>query len=133
MPVSLKSVSTGAKVSERPVISPIRRGLSAYALKGESITKKMIMEFAKKNDVQFVNMQFTDMLGVVKNVTIPIHKLESAIDKNVWFDGSSVEGFARICESDMFLKPDLLTFAVLPWTLGTSTVTARMICDVYMH
>lgn len=131
MPVSLKAVSAVAKIPDRPVISPIRRGLSTYALKGESITKKMIMEFARKNDVQFVSMQFTDMLGVVKNVTIPVHKLENAIDKNVWFDGSSVEGFARICESDMFLKPDLFTFAVLPWTLGTDTVTARMICDVY--
>jgi glutamine synthetase len=109
----------------------LKRGLSVYALTGAGVTKKKIMDFAKEHDVQFVNMQFTDMIGVVKTVTIPIHKLEDAIDSNVWFDGSSVEGFARICESDMYLKPDLSTFAILPWTFDTGTVIARMICDVY--
>lgn len=132
MPVMSKCVvKSTSSAYERPILSTVRRGLAAYALTGDVITKKMILEYAKENCVQFVNMQFTDMLGIVKNVTIPVHKLESAIDKNVWFDGSSVEGFARICESDMFLKPDLSTFAILPWTLGTGNVTARLICDVY--
>lgn len=89
---------------------------------------EMVQEFA----VQFVDMQFTDIFGVLKAVTIPVHKLEDAMDHNVWFDGSSIDGFTRITESDMYLKPDLNTFAVLPWTLDGEDVTARLICDVYM-
>ena len=65
-------------------------------------------------------------------MTIPVHKLEDVIDRNMWFDGSSVEGFTRIFESDMYLKPDLATFSVLPWTRGRGDSTARLICDVYM-
>lgn len=94
--------------------------------------KGRVLSKAKEYDVQFVDMQFSDMNGVLKALTIPVSKLEDALDHNVWFDGSSVEGFTRIFESDMYLKPDLDTFAVLPWTKGTAHVTARIICDVYM-
>ncbi|MDD4352362.1 MAG: glutamine synthetase beta-grasp domain-containing protein, partial [Candidatus Gracilibacteria bacterium] len=95
------------------------------------MTKKQILELAERERVQFVNMQFTDINGIIKAVTIPVSKLSDAIDSNVWFDGSSVEGFARIFESDMYLKPDLATFAVIPWSRRSGVVTARMICDVY--
>ena len=86
------------------------------------------MEQVKKEGIDFINLQFTDILGVVKAVTIPSTKLEEAIDSNVWFDGSSIQGFTRIFESDMFLKLDLATFAILPWQKNT----ARIICDVYL-
>src|SRR5579871_4300183 len=88
------------------------------------------LELAEQQHVQFVDLQFTDMVGAVKNVTVPISELKAALDHGVWFDGSSVEGFARIAESDMFLKPDPATFAVLPWSVGKQPM-ARMICDVY--
>ncbi len=93
--------------------------------------KKMILELAEKEKVEFINIQFTDLYGVVKAITVPVDKLEGIIDGNVWFDGSSIQGFTRICESDMFLKPDLSTFAVLPWTRNGGS-TARIIGDVYM-
>jgi glutamine synthetase len=97
------------------------------------MTKKDVLKLAQEQNVQFVNLQFTDIIGTLKAVTIPVWKLEDAIDHNVWFDGSSIEGFTRIHESDMFLKPDLDTFAVIPWTVGsTSGTRARIICDVFM-
>jgi len=96
------------------------------------MTKESILEITKKEDVQFLDMQFTDVLGIVKAVTIPAGKLEEVLDHNIWFDGSSIEGFTRIFESDMYLKPDLNTFAIIPWTKGTGRVTARIICDVFM-
>jgi glutamine synthetase len=95
-------------------------------------TKEEILEFAKQEKVEFVNIQFTDLFGAIKAITVPIDKLESVIDNNVWFDGSSILGFTRIFESDMFLKPDLKTFAVLPWTRERKSVVARIIGDVYM-
>ena len=77
--------------------------------------KAKVLEEAKKKNVKFVEIQFTDMLGVIKSVTIPVEMLEESLERGTWFDGSSIEGFARICESDMFLKPDPSTFAILPW------------------
>ena len=65
--------------------------------------------------MRFVSLQFTDIMGIVKNVHIPFHKFEDAVDHGLWFDGSSIEGFARIHESDMFLDPDLETFGIIPW------------------
>ncbi|MEO5928857.1 MAG: type I glutamate--ammonia ligase [Candidatus Kapaibacterium sp.] len=98
-----------------------------------AITKDDILRMTQEQNVQFVNLQFTDIVGTLKAVTIPVWKLEDAIEQNVWFDGSSIEGFTRIHESDMFLKLDLDTFAVIPWTKGsTSGTRARIICDVYM-
>jgi glutamine synthetase len=98
-----------------------------------AMTKQDVLKLAEEQNVQFVNCQFTDIIGTLKAVTIPVWKLEDAIDQNVWFDGSSIEGFTRIHESDMFLKLDLDTFAVIPWTKGaTSGTRARIICDVYM-
>lgn len=97
------------------------------------MSKKKVLALAEEANVQFVNLQFTDIVGTLKAVTIPVWKLEDAIENNVWFDGSSIEGFTRIHESDMFLKPDLDTFAVIPWTRDSASGTrARIICDVFM-
>lgn len=97
----------------------------------QSLTKEEILARCETEKIKFVDLQFTDLLGILKAVTIPISQLSDAIDSNVWFDGSSIEGFARIFESDMYLKLDLATFAVLPWSKETGYVTARFFCDVY--
>jgi len=91
---------------------------------------KKILEQVGKNNIEFITLQFTDLLGVPKEVIIPSEDLEGAIRDGVWFDGSSIEGFARIQESDMFLKPDLSTYAPVPW-LTEDGKTARLICDIY--
>ena len=83
-----------------------------------------------EDGVKFVCFQFTDVVGAVKSVDIPISRLESVLADGIWFDGSSVEGFARIQESDMRLVPDISTYAVLPWS-SEETRRARIICDVY--
>lgn len=94
-------------------------------------TKEQILDLVKEQQVEFLNLQFTDIVGVIKNVTIPVDQLKDALDHGVWFDGSSIEGFARIAESDMYLQLDLDTYAVIPWESELDMVTARFICDVY--
>ncbi|MHC4571577.1 MAG: type I glutamate--ammonia ligase [Planctomycetota bacterium] len=89
-----------------------------------------VLEQVKKDDIKFITLQFTDLLGVIKEVIIPVEELEDALTDGVWFDGSSIEGFARIQESDLFLKPDAGTYAVVPW-LTEDGKTARLICDSY--
>lgn len=91
---------------------------------------QQVLEKAAREQVKFVNLQFTDVVGIVKSVTIPIDQLEDTLQNGKWFDGSSIEGFARIAESDMYLMPDLTTFAVIPWERGENT-TARVICWVF--
>ncbi len=91
---------------------------------------KKVLERAERDDIKFVTLQFTDLLGVTKEVVIPVEGLEGASRNGVWFDGSSVEGFARIQESDLFLKPDMDTYAVVPWRTEDGK-TARLICDIY--
>jgi len=91
---------------------------------------KKVLEQVKKDDIKFITLQFTDLLGVIKELIIPVEQLEAASRNGVWFDGSSVEGFARIQESDLFLKPDMATYAVVPW-LTENGKTARLICDIY--
>lgn len=85
---------------------------------------------AREDGVKFISLQFTDILGTIKSVTIPLGQLESALDNGVWFDGSSIEGFARIYESDMVLIPDPATYRILPWSTAERR-RARLICDVY--
>jgi glutamine synthetase len=80
--------------------------------------------------VEYINLQFSDIVGSVKQVSIPVAQWPHAVQRGVWFDGSSIEGFARIAESDMYLVPDLETFAVIPWEQD-GLITARVICDVY--
>ncbi|MDO8671423.1 MAG: type I glutamate--ammonia ligase [Dehalococcoidia bacterium] len=98
--------------------------------KPAEVKPKEILKKAEADGVRFVNLQFTDVVGVVKSVTIPIEQLPDAIDHGKWFDGSSIEGFARIAESDMYLVPDLATYRVIPWERGENT-TARVICWVH--
>lgn len=90
-----------------------------------------VRDLIAKENVKFIDLQFIDILGIVKSVTIPTSQWEDTLEHGKWFDGSSVEGFVRIAESDMFLKPDLKTFRIIPWTRGTNT-TARVICWVHM-
>lgn len=93
-------------------------------------TKEDILRMVDEEDVEFIRLQFTDMFGCLKNVAITVSQLEKALDNQCMFDGSSIEGFARIEESDMYLYPDLNTFTILPWRPQPGRV-ARMICDVY--
>ena len=93
--------------------------------------KQRVFEQAEAAHVRFVSLQFTDIMGVVKNVHIPFHKFGDAVEHGLWFDGSSIEGFARIHESDMFLDPDLDTFGIIPWERSATAATAKVICDVY--
>jgi glutamine synthetase len=92
---------------------------------------------AQERGIRFVQLQFTDIIGAVKSVTIPLHQLAESLEHGTWFDGSSIEGFTRIAESDQYLKPDLSTFAEIPWQPGHADGplggrgTARVICDVY--
>lgn len=92
-----------------------------------SYTKEDILRIAKENDVKFIRLQFTDIFGQMKNVAITDKQLAKVLDEGAMFDGSSIEGFVRINESDMYLKPDYDTFTLLPWKDGV----ARLICDVY--
>ncbi|MFH1306423.1 MAG: type I glutamate--ammonia ligase [Candidatus Micrarchaeota archaeon] len=85
----------------------------------------------KIDKVEFVNLQFSDMMGMAKSVTIPISKFKYALE-GLWFDGSSIEGFARIFESDMMLRPDTSTYCIIPWFASNGSNVARIICDVYM-
>ncbi|SHF53646.1 type I glutamate--ammonia ligase [Ornithinibacillus halophilus] len=93
-------------------------------------TKEEVFKKIKEENVRFIRLQFTDMLGTIKNVEIPLSQLDKALDNKMMFDGSSIEGFVRIEESDMYLYPDLDTFVVFPWTSEKGKV-ARFICDIY--
>ena len=89
-----------------------------------------IMDRINAEGVRYIDLQFVDILGAIKSVTIPAHRLQRVKEHREWFDGSSVEGFARISESDLYLRPDLTTFAVLP-DPDESQRTARVVCDAY--
>lgn len=93
-------------------------------------TKDDILRIVREQDVKFIRLQFTDILGTLKNVAITVDQLEKALDNKCMFDGSSIEGFVRIEESDMYLRPDINTFVIFPWRPQTGKV-ARLICDVY--
>ena len=90
-----------------------------------------IIKRAQEDEVKFICLQFTDVTGVVKSLDIPVNRLEVAIEEGIWFDGSSVEGFARIQESDMRLMPDVSTYCILPWS-QPERKRARIFCDIYL-
>ncbi|MDS0476604.1 type I glutamate--ammonia ligase [Natrinema sp. 1APR25-10V2] len=96
-----------------------------------SETEQAVLDEIEEQDVDFLRLQFTDILGTVKNVSVPARQAEKAFTEGIYFDGSSIEGFVRIQESDMRLKPDPETFAILPWRQKEESAAARMICDVY--
>ncbi len=89
-----------------------------------------VLDSIEKNQVRFLRLQFVDIGGMVKNVGIPVSQAEKALKSGIAFDGSSIEGFVRIEESDMILKPDINTYRILPWNVSGGKV-ARIICDVY--
>src|SRR5260370_2938611 len=94
--------------------------------------REEILKTADGEAVRFMRIQFTDILGIIKNVEITRSQFEKALDGQILFDGSSIEGFTRIEESDMLLVPDLSTFRVNPWSNPDGSKVARMICDIYM-
>ena len=93
-------------------------------------TREEIFELVREQNVKFIRLQFTDIFGVLKNVAITVDQLAKAMNNECMFDGSSIEGFARIEESDMYLRPDPDTFVIFPWRPQVGKV-ARLICDVY--
>jgi glutamine synthetase len=95
------------------------------------VTASDILELAEAQQVRFLRLQFTDILGVIKNVEIPSSQFRKALHGDIMFDGSSIEGFVRIEESDMLLAPDLSTFRIFPWGDPDSRV-GRLICDINM-
>ncbi len=96
------------------------------------MNREDIIRIVQEENVKFIRLQFTDILGVMKNISIPVEQLGKALDGELMFDGSSIEGFVRIEESDMYLKPDFDSFLVLPWKSPTSSSrTARLICDIF--
>jgi len=97
---------------------------------GLSEAAQDVIDEIDEKDVDFLRLQFTDILGTVKNVAVPATQAEKAFTEGIYFDGSSIEGFVRIQESDMRLKPDPETFAVLPWRSDESGSSARLMCDV---
>lgn len=92
--------------------------------------KREVLRMAEEKGVKFILLRFTDVPGTPKNTEIPVSKLPDALTDGIWFDGSSIEGFTRIHESDMLLVPDPATFAVLPWTDGK---VAQLVCDIHVE
>ncbi|KAA0965788.1 type I glutamate--ammonia ligase [Sporosarcina sp. ANT_H38] len=94
------------------------------------MNRESILDLAKEQNVRYIRLQFTDLFGTIKNVEIPISQLPKALDNKMMFDGSSIEGFVRIEESDMYLYPDLDTFMIFPFSTEKGKI-ARLICDIY--
>ena len=92
--------------------------------------KDCVLQTTKEHDIKFVSLWFTDVLGFLKGFTITVEELEAALEDGMGFDGSSIEGFARINESDMVAMPDSDTFQLIPWSAKDDKPTARMFCDI---
>ncbi len=95
------------------------------------MTRDEIMKIIEEQNVNFFRLQFVDIFGFTKNVAIPRSQIGKALDGQIMFDGSSIDGFVRIDASDMYLKPDYDTFVVMPWRIKDGIAAARIICDVY--
>jgi glutamine synthetase len=93
-------------------------------------SKEYVLKMAKEHDVKFIKMWFSDILGMLKSFAITVEELEGALEEGMGFDGSSIEGFARIDESDMMALPDPDTFQILPWRPREHHAVARMFCDI---
>ena len=92
--------------------------------------KEYVLKTAKEHDVKFIRMWFTDILGFLKSFAVTVEELEGALEDGMGFDGSSIEGFCRIDESDMMAVPDPETFQLLPWRPKERHAVARMFCDI---
>ncbi|MFA7417045.1 MAG: type I glutamate--ammonia ligase [Acholeplasma sp.] len=95
------------------------------------ITREAIIESIQTHDVKYIRLMFTDMLGIIKSVEVPSNKIDKVLNNEQMFDGSSIEGFVRIQEADMFLYPDLSTWLILPWEKLKEGTVARLICDIH--
>src|SRR5215470_2965771 len=116
--------------------------MSQHSLTGAHSSEEAtrLIEHALSRGVRFINLEFTDVVGMAKCVTIPADQLGECLAFGKWFDGSAIEGFARVAETDMYLRPDLTTYAEVPWraaatrelasTGGAPAPVARLICDV---
>jgi glutamine synthetase len=102
------------------------------AVKETGTVRRDVIKAARERDVRWIRLAFVDIAGIEKNITIPVSELEHAMDGKVTFDGGSIDGFIREEELDMVLRPDPATFAVLPWTLESGAIEARMLCDIAM-
>ena len=112
----------------------VRRKTASRSSRSSSLSESKKIQILKKvedQNVKFMRLQFTDIFGITKNVEVPSSQFRHALDGGVMFDGSSIDGFARIEESDMYLRPDLDTFQVFPWLNNSGETVARLICDVY--
>ncbi|GAB4509189.1 MAG: type I glutamate--ammonia ligase [Anaerolineae bacterium] len=95
------------------------------------MTNDAVLAAIDEQGIRFVELWFTDIMGIVKTVTVPARKVKRALEHGINFDGSAIDGFARVAESDMVLRPDVTTFALLPWSTEPEDKTARLICNVY--
>jgi glutamine synthetase len=94
------------------------------------LSKEDITRIVEEENVRFLRLMFTDIMGTIKNVEVPVSQMEKVLDNKMMFDGSSIEGFVRIEESDMYLYPDLSTWMIFPWESDHGKV-GRLICDIY--
>ncbi len=119
-------------MADKRIISEhkVRRPNEARPGRMHGATRQDVLELLRTQQVRFLRLQFSDIMGIIKNVEVPQSQFEKALDGDIMFDGSSIEGFVRVEESDMVLKPDFDTFAVFPWGDVENRV-ARVICDVY--
>jgi len=130
---SVAGAAVAAPVASRAVMRPLPMTMDAdyrAMLQARSVSQRDILDVCDRLDVRFLRLQFTDILGVVKNVEVPRSQFEKALDGQIMFDGSSIEGFVRIEESDMLLAPDLDTFRIYPWG-AEEGLAARIICDIH--
>lgn len=102
-------------------------------MSGEELTRESIIRTVKDQNVKFIEMQFSDILGAVKSVALPTSNIEKALDEGMFIDGSSILGYATIEESDMRAQPILSSFQVYPWTCNGGIKTARLLCQIYDH
>ena len=111
-------------------IQLLRKSDDLMVVKDRIEARDYILKMAKEHDVKFIRMWFCDVLGFLKNFAITAEELEGALEEGMGFDGSSIEGFARIDESDMVAMPDPDTFQLLPWRPQEHRAVARMFCDI---
>ncbi len=97
----------------------------------KTLTKDEIKKIVKENNIEFIKLEFCDINGIMKNLSIPSEQLDSALNNEIMLDGSSIKGFRNIETSDMYFYPDLKTFAIIPWRSDEDVKVARFICDIY--
>jgi glutamine synthetase len=124
---------SSARVAETHDVERTREADGPHVPGGRSLTAEDVLATCRERNVRFLRLQFTDIMGIIKNVEVPAQQFQKALNGEILFDGSSIEGFARIEESDMLLHPDPSTFAIYPaWESNGHGTVARLICDVHL-